>query len=292
MEMTGEQKLFLMENIIENISDGVYCVDLEKKIFYWNKGAEQITGYSSAEMLGKNCEKTDFRHMEHTIRCDIICPIAETASNGKSQLEAVYIRCSDGTTIEVVVNTMPLMIDGNLAGAVEIFTQKSIVDLYGPADKLNINELKDKATGLPDKEYINYYIESKIQEKRRFDNPFIVTFLQINNLDEIISKNDKTIGDEILKALGEQIKKRSRQSDLIGRWDKKTIVGVFASAGKEDELMLKRELYNQCMKLNVTYSNRNINMGISVGSTVGKTDDILPKIIRRVEKSLREDQIR
>lgn len=288
MEMTDEQKLFLMKRILDNISDGVFCVDLEKRIFYWNYAAEKITGYTEEEMIGKVCDDTSFRHMEHTNNCAVICPVAEAMADEKIHIKPVYVRGCNGEIIEIVVNAYPIVIDGNIVGAVEIFAQKSMVEFYEPAEKLEIKKLRDPATDFPDRSYISYYIESKIQEKRHFENPFIVTFIKINNLDNLIARNNKTIGDEIIKALGDQIKKRSRQSDLIGRWDRNTLVGVFASAGEENGLMLKRELYNQCMKVNVIYSNRNINIDISVGLAFGKNDDILPRIIKRAEKSLHE----
>ena len=38
--MTGDLQF---KNIFDNLFEGVYCVDREKKILYWNGGAERIT---------------------------------------------------------------------------------------------------------------------------------------------------------------------------------------------------------------------------------------------------------
>jgi len=32
------------KKLTDDLHDGVYCVNLDKKIIYWNKGAERITG--------------------------------------------------------------------------------------------------------------------------------------------------------------------------------------------------------------------------------------------------------
>ncbi|MFX8860496.1 PAS domain-containing protein, partial [Acinetobacter baumannii] len=37
--------------VLENISDGVYFVDRHRRILYWNRGAERITGFSREEVL-------------------------------------------------------------------------------------------------------------------------------------------------------------------------------------------------------------------------------------------------
>ena len=45
--MTKEE-LYL--SILDNIQDGVYYVDIHRKIKFWNKGAEQITGSDGQEL--------------------------------------------------------------------------------------------------------------------------------------------------------------------------------------------------------------------------------------------------
>lgn len=45
------------EVIIDNISDGLIAHDLERKIFFFNKAAERITGYSRAEVVGRDCHE-------------------------------------------------------------------------------------------------------------------------------------------------------------------------------------------------------------------------------------------
>ena len=44
----------MFKNIVDNIYEGVYFVDLERRITYWNRGAERITGYSAAEVVGRH----------------------------------------------------------------------------------------------------------------------------------------------------------------------------------------------------------------------------------------------
>ena len=39
----SERDIFYKE-ILENLADGVYFVDRQRKITFWNKGAERISG--------------------------------------------------------------------------------------------------------------------------------------------------------------------------------------------------------------------------------------------------------
>jgi PAS domain S-box-containing protein len=40
-------ELETIERIIENLHDGLYLVDENRVITYWNKAAEQISGFSA-----------------------------------------------------------------------------------------------------------------------------------------------------------------------------------------------------------------------------------------------------
>ncbi len=43
--------------ILSESQDGVYAVDLDQRIVFWNRGAERILGYTADEMLGAPCYK-------------------------------------------------------------------------------------------------------------------------------------------------------------------------------------------------------------------------------------------
>ena len=43
------------KDLLDNLTEGVYFVDVERRITYWNRGAEMISGYQQAFVLGKRC---------------------------------------------------------------------------------------------------------------------------------------------------------------------------------------------------------------------------------------------
>ena len=50
----AEEKIQSLANIVESSNDAIVTVSLDGIITSWNKGAEQIYGYSAEEILGKN----------------------------------------------------------------------------------------------------------------------------------------------------------------------------------------------------------------------------------------------
>jgi PAS domain S-box-containing protein len=41
--------------LLDNVSDGIMAHDLDRRIFHFNKAAEEITGYKREEIIGKDC---------------------------------------------------------------------------------------------------------------------------------------------------------------------------------------------------------------------------------------------
>ena len=41
-----------VKNVLEELYDGLYILDRERVIRYWNGAAERITGFSASEVLG------------------------------------------------------------------------------------------------------------------------------------------------------------------------------------------------------------------------------------------------
>jgi PAS domain S-box-containing protein len=52
-----------MTQLLDLVFSGVYLVDTQRKITYWNKGAEKITGYTPAEVAGRFCPENFLMHV-------------------------------------------------------------------------------------------------------------------------------------------------------------------------------------------------------------------------------------
>ncbi|MDH3999533.1 MAG: PAS domain-containing protein, partial [Desulfuromonadales bacterium] len=48
-------KSMSFEQTLGSIPSGLFVVDAEMRIVYWNKAAEQVTGFTAAEAVGRPC---------------------------------------------------------------------------------------------------------------------------------------------------------------------------------------------------------------------------------------------
>ena len=64
--MTTERNFY--ERLLDGISDGVYFMDRDRIIRYWNHAAERITGFKKDEVIGKACrDKLSVAQYECTV---------------------------------------------------------------------------------------------------------------------------------------------------------------------------------------------------------------------------------
>ena len=54
--------LISAEKIMDCLNDGVYVCDLNRRIVFWSKSAERITGWRSEDVLGRACLEDILNH--------------------------------------------------------------------------------------------------------------------------------------------------------------------------------------------------------------------------------------
>jgi len=109
---------------LNTIFDGVYIVDKERRIVFWNKGAEEITGYSSGEVCDRKCSDNILNHIDENgnLLCTGPCPLSYTLKTGKRRKVKVYPLHKTGRRFPVMTHVAPIKDkDGSIIAAIEVF---------------------------------------------------------------------------------------------------------------------------------------------------------------------------
>jgi len=116
--------------ILDNITDGVYALDLNWRVIYFNRAAEKITGIPVNEAIGRAC----FEVFRSNV-CERNCVLRETMETGFPILNRpIYIVRADKKRIPVS-STTTLLKDGN---------RKTIGGVVTFRDLSDISELRRK----------------------------------------------------------------------------------------------------------------------------------------------------
>ncbi len=113
------------ETILDSIADGVFTIDLDFNIRYFNRAAEKITGVSKDQALGQKC----FDVFRANI-CQTSCALGETMQTGSQGINIpINILNSQGERISASVSTSVLTGDQEeIIGGVEIFRDLTTVE--------------------------------------------------------------------------------------------------------------------------------------------------------------------
>jgi len=113
------------ETILNSIADGVFTIDLDFNIRYFNRAAEKITGVSKDQALGQKC----FDVFRANI-CQTSCALGETMQTGSQGINIpINILNSQGERISASVSTSVLTGDQEeIIGGVEIFRDLTTVE--------------------------------------------------------------------------------------------------------------------------------------------------------------------
>ncbi|MGW8195294.1 MAG: sigma-54 interaction domain-containing protein [Desulforhopalus sp.] len=111
--------------ILESISDGVFTVDHNWRITSFNRAAEEITGTSRKEAVGRYCWEVFRSNM-----CEGDCALKRTMKEGKSFVSTrTYIINNRQQRVSIGVSTSPLRNDqGEILGGVETFRDHTLVE--------------------------------------------------------------------------------------------------------------------------------------------------------------------
>lgn len=112
------------KELFDHLEEGVYCVDEHRHIFYWNKKAEEITGYTAEDIIGNTCYTSGLNHKDLRNRelCVSLCPLVATMFDGKARHEKVTCQCKNLERKPLTVNTYSLVFDDRIIGAIEVFS--------------------------------------------------------------------------------------------------------------------------------------------------------------------------
>ena len=119
--------------ILDSLSDGVYVCDLDRRIVYWSKSAERITGWAPQDVIGRRCLDDVLCHIDkdnHQLCGEEFCPLHRSMVTGTTSTVPliVFAKGKQGTRIPMQVAVSPIRNPaGEVIGGVETFRDMSAV---------------------------------------------------------------------------------------------------------------------------------------------------------------------
>ena len=278
------------ERILENLHDGLYFVDRDRTITYWNNAAEQISGFTAVEVVGTSCSNNILTHVDSDGNklCTGMCPLAATISDGKPHEAEIYMHHKDGHRIPVSVRVSTLTDrDGTIIGGIALFT-----DISNQAtNELRVKELEklallDNLTQLANRNYIEREIQSRFEEKKRFHMSFGILFIDIDHFKKFNDTYGHNVGDDVLKFVANTFVANARSFDIYGRWGGEEFIGIIRNINGKELERLGNRLRSMIENSYIIYENKKLYVTVSIGATLVNENDTIDTLIKRADELL------
>lgn len=283
----------IYKEVLSEVSDGVYIVDLHRRILFWNKAAERITGYSAEEILGEHCAETGLHHIDKHGEplCELGWPFVAATTTGKVQRECVFLRHKEGYRVPIETQVFPVYRDGARFGAVEIFRPVS-GRVYDDRliEQLSDAATRDPLTGLPNRRYMQGYLQYKLYASRQLGKEFLILFGDIDDFHQFNNTYGHDAGDRVLKNIARTFEEDLRAGDSIARWGGEEFVGVFAVQAPEDVEKIGQKICQLVRNTEVNHDGRPLHATMSIGATRMRAEDTIESMIARADALMYESK--
>jgi diguanylate cyclase (GGDEF)-like protein/PAS domain S-box-containing protein len=281
-------------NLLDSLAEGVYIVDREGRITFWNRAAERISGYAGETVLGRRCSDGLLCHMDETGRvlCLDGCPLMATRDDGVEREARVFLRHADGHRVPVLVRAAPVRdARGEIAGAAESFTDDSArIEALRRAAELEALAYLDPLTGLGNRRYAEDVIAARLREMERTGAEFGVLFADLDHFKALNDRLGHAAGDEALRMTGRTLSASLRAYDFAGRWGgEEFVVAVVRVDG--DGLKRIAERFRLLMAASpLRQSGSEAALTVSLGITLAREGDTPESLVARADAAMYESK--
>lgn len=272
--------------VIEHIHDGVYFVDKNRDIVFWNKAAEEITGFTAEEVVGHNCADNILDHVDEDMNhiCVLGCPLDATIHDGIMRDEVLYLHHKDGHRIKIHTKILPIYNGDTIEGAFEIFTDnKHSVNSSMYIKELTKASYNDYLTGIPNRQYMEKQLDSCLRDYKVLGINFAVLFIDIDNFKSFNDNYGHDVGDMALKAVTKSATNLLGKKDFLSRWGGDEFVMSLVEIDKQQLEKTGQRLAKLIDASAMTINGEYVPITASIGATIVKPDDTIDSIIKRAD---------
>lgn len=277
-----------IERYFDHCMNGIYIVNRDREILYWNKAATDITGFCAEDVVGKHCNENGLHHIDcNGIEiCKSLCPFLYSFNDGRSRYEHLLLRHKRGYRVAVDIAFVPIK---NEKGEVV-----AVLEEFKPTGETNVKDnivldmsqalLHDPLTKLPNRRYLQHMISYCTLMRQQLHLSSMVLFMDIDNFSHFNNIYGHNVGDQVLEALGEAMGKVVRKRDLFGRWGGEEFVGIFQIQHNNDTYAIATKIINIIRQIDILHAGEHLHITVSMGITTIHENDTPESVVERADQ--------
>lgn len=276
------------EALLDHLPDGVCFLGQDGRISYWNSGAERITGFARAQVLGQPINGSVLRHVNRRGEAapGEKHPLETCLADGRAREEETYLQHRDGHLVPVFMRISPIENSlGEIIGAMEVFSDNSVrMQARHRIEELEEMALVCPVTGVGNRRYAEMALKNAYAALERFGWPFGLLFVDLDEFKAINDTHGHAVGDEILRMAAHALRASLRAFDFVGRWGGEEFLILLPNVTDDVLALIAERCRESIAAARYQHEGREIRVTASIGAVMAIQGETPEACVARADR--------
>jgi diguanylate cyclase (GGDEF)-like protein/PAS domain S-box-containing protein len=277
-------------SLVESLPDGVYFVEPDRTIKYWNQGAQRIAGFTPEDMVGRRCFDNLLAHVDENGNslCHSTCPLAASMQDGRPRDATIWLRHKEGFRRPVRVRTVAVRDgEGRIIGGAETFSDATAALMTAEElERARRDSMTDDLTGLPNRRMFDSALGGRLENLRRYGWPFGLLMVDIDGFKRVNDEHGHAAGDAVLAGIARTILGAVRAGDSVARWGGEEFAVLVQTADLDGLRDAAERIRLLVARSDPHYQGAVLPVTVSVGGALAGPTDTAHAIFARTDAAL------
>jgi diguanylate cyclase (GGDEF)-like protein len=275
----------LCNNVLNQVQDAVVWLDRDRKVVYWNKAAEQISGREAAAVLGKACfeEPALFVDFAGVNICRDKCPVSMTLKDAPPCARRLS-RHKEGSDAGIL-RIMPVL-KGNGRSSAPSKRSRHAPKITLPLGLPELEKmgLVESETGVPSRQYLEMTLATRLDEFQKYGLSFGLIYVDVDGYGKILEKHGRFNAIKIVRTVARTLHKNIRFFDIVGRWSTEEFLVVLLNIDEGRLDIVANKLRLLVAESYITTETGMLNATVSMGASLVLRYDTVESLVKRGEQ--------
>jgi diguanylate cyclase (GGDEF)-like protein/PAS domain S-box-containing protein len=285
----------VFRTVLESLQTGIYVVDANQKIVFWNEGAEKITGYLRQDVLGHDVKQTVVKSdkVYKPVLVETSDALLTALRDGKPAMADLPILHKAGHRIFVRVRAVPIRnAHGSIIGAAESFEENPAASEWDRRqNKLADYGCLDAVSGVLSQSMIQSHLRESLATFSEHQVPFSILNVAVDNLEHLRKMYGLGIIAPILRVVAQTIENSLRPTDFLGRSGENEFLAILTECAFTEVGLVAERLRKMVSQSHVQWWGKEIDLTASFGAASLLAGDDVDSIVKRAQQSLQHSTI-
>ena len=273
---------------LDNLFDAAYVVDRDRIIIYWNKAAEELTGYSEEEVVGKSCSDDILRHVDFygVDLCQNGCPLHKTMCDGRKREAVIFLHHKQGHRVPVHVRIAPIRNqNGEIIASIEIFSNYSkTLHMIKELKRHKKESMLYALLHIGNRRYAETMFQARQLESKVTGSLFGVIFFDIDKFKAINDTYGHAMGDKVLLMVTRTVANLLEPFDIFARWGGDEFIIYLPNIHTGEDLRsIAGRIKNFVQSSFITLDDTKLSVTLSLGATLVNAEETMESVMERTD---------